>query len=83
MEESLRLMKQLWTGEEVVFEGAYTKVTRGKVGFTPYQKPHPPIEMGAQSDGATKRAAKLADGVFFGPQVPWAEVKKLLAEKGA
>src|SRR3989442_1236900 len=47
------------------------------MGFTPYQKPHPPIEMGAQSEGATKRAARLADSVFFGPQVAWADMKKL------
>src|SRR2546425_4840558 len=47
------------------------------MGFTPYQKPHPPIEMGAQSEGATRRAARLADSVFFGPQVAWADMKKL------
>ena len=41
------------------------------MGFTPYQKPHPPLEMGAQSEGATKRAARITDGVFFGPQAAW------------
>src|SRR2546426_3238551 len=74
---SIELMKQLWTGQEVTFEGRYSKVTKGRVGFTPYQKPHPPIEMGAQSEGATRRAARLADGVFFGPQVAWADIQKL------
>ena len=77
LEESIELMKQLWTGQEVTFEGRYSKVTRGRVGFTPYQKPHPPIEMGAQSEGATRRAARLADGVFFGPQVAWADIQTL------
>src|SRR5207247_10195765 len=77
LEESIELMKQLWTGQEVTFEGQYSKVTKGRVGFTPYQKPHPPIEMGAQSEGATRRAARLADGVFFGPQVAWADIQKL------
>src|SRR3989442_15685721 len=48
------------------------------MGFTPYQKPHPPIEMGAQSVGATRRAARLADAVFFGPQVAWADVTALV-----
>jgi alkanesulfonate monooxygenase SsuD/methylene tetrahydromethanopterin reductase-like flavin-dependent oxidoreductase (luciferase family) len=47
------------------------------MGFIPYQRPHPPIEMGAQSVGATRRAARLADGVFFGPQAPWASVAEL------
>jgi alkanesulfonate monooxygenase SsuD/methylene tetrahydromethanopterin reductase-like flavin-dependent oxidoreductase (luciferase family) len=47
------------------------------MGFTPYQTPHPPLEMGAQSEGATRRAARLTDGVFFGPQVAWRDIAKL------
>src|SRR5216684_5017681 len=77
LEESLALMKRLWTGEEVTFHGAYTSVTRARLGFTPFQQPHPPLEMGAQSDGATRRAARLTDGVFFGPQVAWRDIAKL------
>ena len=77
LEESILLMKRLWAGEEVTFEGKYTKVTKGRMGFTPYQKPHPPIEVGAQSEGATKRAARITDGVFFGPQVSWQDVGRL------
>ncbi|HTE85576.1 MAG TPA: LLM class flavin-dependent oxidoreductase [Dehalococcoidia bacterium] len=77
LEESIELMKQLWTGEEVTFEGRYTKVIKGRMGFTPFQKPHPPLEMGAQSEGATRRAARITDGVFFGPQVAWRDVATL------
>ncbi len=77
LEESILLMKRLWAGEEVTFEGKYVKVTKGRMGFTPYQKPHPPIEVGAQSEGATKRAARITDGVFFGPQVSWQDVRRL------
>jgi alkanesulfonate monooxygenase SsuD/methylene tetrahydromethanopterin reductase-like flavin-dependent oxidoreductase (luciferase family) len=78
LEESIALMRKLWTGEEVTFDGAYTRVERARVGFTPYQKPHPPLEMGAQSVGATKRAARLVDAVFFGPQVAWKDVERLV-----
>ena len=77
LEESLVLMKQLWTGEEVTFHGAYTSVTKARLGFTPFQQPHPPLEMGAQSEGATRRAARLTDGVFFGPQVAWRDIARL------
>jgi alkanesulfonate monooxygenase SsuD/methylene tetrahydromethanopterin reductase-like flavin-dependent oxidoreductase (luciferase family) len=77
LEESVELMKRLWSGEEVTFEGKYTRVEHARMGFTPYQKPHPPIEMGAQSEGATKRAARIADGVFFGPQDSWDDVARL------
>lgn len=77
LEESLILMKRLWSGEEVTFEGRYTSVKGVRMGFTPMQSPHPPIVMGAQSEGAARRAGRLADGVFFGPQVAWADIKRL------
>jgi alkanesulfonate monooxygenase SsuD/methylene tetrahydromethanopterin reductase-like flavin-dependent oxidoreductase (luciferase family) len=77
LEESLELMKRLWAGEVVTFHGAYTSVTNGRMGFPPYQAPHPPLEMGAQSEGATRRAARLTDGVFFGPQVAWRDIAGL------
>jgi alkanesulfonate monooxygenase SsuD/methylene tetrahydromethanopterin reductase-like flavin-dependent oxidoreductase (luciferase family) len=77
LEESLALMKQLWSGEEVTFHGRYARVTAGRMGFTPFQRPHPPLEMGAQSEGATRRAARLTDGVFFGPQVAWRDIARL------
>ncbi len=77
LEESIELMKRLWSGDEVTFEGKYTRVEHARMGFTPYQKPHPPIELGAQSEGATKRAARIADGVFFGPQDSWRDVARL------
>lgn len=77
LEESIGLMKRLWAGETVTFESAYTKVTNGRMGFPPHQSPHPPLEMGAQSEGATRRAARLTDGVFFGPQVAWRDIARL------
>ena len=79
LEESLGLMKRLWSGEEVTFAGRYARLTGGRMGFTPYQRPHPPLEMGAQSEGAARRAARLTDGVFFGPQVAWRDIEKLSA----
>jgi alkanesulfonate monooxygenase SsuD/methylene tetrahydromethanopterin reductase-like flavin-dependent oxidoreductase (luciferase family) len=68
LEESLALMKRLWSGQE-----AYG----GRMGFAPFQVPHPPIEFGAQSLGASLRAARLGDGVLFGPQVAWEDVRRL------
>ena len=78
LEESLALMKRLWSGEEVTFEGAYTRLTGGRLGMLPAQRPYPPLEMGAQSVGATRRAARLVDAVFFGPQVAWRDVARLV-----
>lgn len=79
LEESLALMKRLWSGEEVSFEGRYTRLTRARMGYRPYQRPYPFIEMAAQSVAATQRAARLTDGVFFGPQVGWRDIGALAA----
>lgn len=76
LEESIAVMKRLWSGDDVSFEGRYIRA-QGKMGFEPLQKPHPPIEMAAQSRAATERAARLADAVFFGPQVAWRDISWL------
>jgi alkanesulfonate monooxygenase SsuD/methylene tetrahydromethanopterin reductase-like flavin-dependent oxidoreductase (luciferase family) len=78
-EEALQVMKRLWAGEEVTFTGKYITLDRARLGFGPAQQPHPPIEFGAQSRGAVQRAARLADGIFLGPQVAWRDVRNLVA----
>ncbi len=88
MEESIALMKRLWTGEEVTHEGRYFRVTKARMGFTPVQQPHPPIVMAAQGPAAATRAGRLADGIFFGPQISWKAMADLIrvyreARKGA
>lgn len=72
--ETIEVLKRLWSGERVTFHGRYIHIDDGQMGFTPFQKPHPPLEMGAQSERATRRAARLVDGVFFGPQVAWNDI---------
>jgi alkanesulfonate monooxygenase SsuD/methylene tetrahydromethanopterin reductase-like flavin-dependent oxidoreductase (luciferase family) len=69
--ESLRLMKQLWTGEEVTFEGRFWSVHGVRMGMTPVQKPHPPLWVGAHSVPASERAARLANGLVFASQTSW------------
>lgn len=77
-EESLQVLKQLWAGETVTCTGQYITLTDARLGFLPAQQPHPPIEFGAQSQGAVQRAARLADGVFLGPQVAWQDIQTLV-----
>src|SRR5437667_218489 len=59
------------------FPWGSTGHAHGGLGFPPVQSPHPPIEMAAQSRGATERAARLSDAVFFGPQVAWRDIASL------
>ncbi|MET7331196.1 LLM class flavin-dependent oxidoreductase [Nonomuraea sp. NPDC005650] len=79
VEEGIALMKELWSGRPVRFEGRWWNVQGGQMGYAPYQDPHPPIVLAAQSAGATRRAARIAEGVFFGPQATFAEIEPLIA----
>jgi alkanesulfonate monooxygenase SsuD/methylene tetrahydromethanopterin reductase-like flavin-dependent oxidoreductase (luciferase family) len=72
--ESLRLMKQLWTGDEVTFEGRFWSVHGVRMGMTPVQKPYPPIWVGAHRVPASERAARIADGLVFASQTNWEDV---------
>ena len=49
LEESLALMKQLWTGEEVTFAGQYAQVTKLRMGLTPVQNPIRPSSWGVRA----------------------------------
>lgn len=77
--ESIELMKRLWTGEEVDFEGRYWTVHNAQMGFLPVQQPHPPIWIACQSDGAVRRSARIADACYLAPQVGYDDVAKLIA----
>jgi alkanesulfonate monooxygenase SsuD/methylene tetrahydromethanopterin reductase-like flavin-dependent oxidoreductase (luciferase family) len=79
VEEGIALMKELWGGKPVQFQGRWWNVQHGQMGYVPYQAPHPPIVLAAQSNGATRRAARIAEGVFYGPQASLAEIEPMIA----
>ena len=58
MNESLEVMKLLWSEEEVEFHGKYYHVPKVKPATRPIQKPHPPIWVAANNDVAIRRAAR-------------------------
>ena len=76
-EESLELMKLLWTGDEVTFEGKHWTVHEGRLSLLPVQKPHPPVWVATQSRAAVRRAARVCDAAIIGPQPKWEDYKAL------
>ena len=76
--ESIELMKRLWTGEEIDFEGRYWTVHNAQMGFLPVQQPHPPIWIACQSDGAVRRSARIADACYLAPQVGFDDIRALI-----
>lgn len=77
MDESIRLLRRLWTGEVVESDSEIYSFEPVVVRPRPVQRPHPPILVGGHSPAAIRRAARLGDGwIPVAPEV--AELKELL-----
>lgn len=61
-EESIKLMKTLWSGERPVFAGEFYRVENAVFEPLPAQPGGPPIWLGGNSRVALERALRLADG---------------------
>lgn len=61
-DEYLAAMIELWTKDSPEFQGKYVSFKDVAFEPKPFQKPHLPIWMGGDSDGALKRAARFASG---------------------
>lgn len=63
--EVVMLLKELWTHptpETVSFKGEHVKTYDLAFAPAPYQKPHPPIWLGGESDATMAMVKELADG---------------------
>ncbi|HET6367042.1 MAG TPA: TIGR03619 family F420-dependent LLM class oxidoreductase, partial [Pseudomonadales bacterium] len=60
-DEAIRVIRMLWTQDEVTFQGEFYKLDRISVLPKPWQNP-PPIWIGGKSEAAQKRTARLGDG---------------------
>jgi len=60
--ESLEIIRRLWAGETVTYNGKYFQIENARLTPGPVQQPHPPIWVGGFSPAAVKRAARLGDG---------------------
>jgi probable F420-dependent oxidoreductase len=63
-DESIRIMKEVWTNDRPEFHGKHFDVAGIKFLPKPVQKPHPPIWVGGESPPALRRAAELGDGWY-------------------
>jgi probable F420-dependent oxidoreductase len=62
--ESLEIIRKLWTREEVDYQGRYYHLERVTLNPPPIQKPHPPVWVAGRREAAMKRAARYGDGWF-------------------
>jgi alkanesulfonate monooxygenase SsuD/methylene tetrahydromethanopterin reductase-like flavin-dependent oxidoreductase (luciferase family) len=61
MNESIEIMRRLWTEEKVVHNGKIFQINDLGIGLKPQRKGGPPIWLAAVVDAAVKRAAQLGD----------------------
>jgi len=73
--EAINLIKQLWTEDDVTFEGRYYHVEHARIEPKPIAQPHVPLWLGGWGELALKRAAELGDAWVPGPT---ANLQKLL-----
>ena len=71
MFETLQLARMLWAGEEVTFDGRFTRVTGVHIGVCPIQKPHPRIWIAANGDGMVRRIARNGETWYLNPHAPF------------
>jgi probable F420-dependent oxidoreductase len=60
-DEAIRVIRLLWTQDEVTFSGEFYKLDRVSISPKPWQSP-PPIWIGGKSEAAMRRTARLGDG---------------------
>jgi len=63
IEEQIALLRKLWTEPAVTFDGRWHHVDRAGLNPPPMRRPIP-LWMGADSEPAIRRVARLADGFF-------------------
>ncbi|MBI3951708.1 MAG: LLM class flavin-dependent oxidoreductase [Acidobacteria bacterium] len=66
-EESIRIIESAWTQDSFSFAGKHFKISDVSVTPKPFQKPRPPIWIGAFSEAALRRTGRLADAWFSDP----------------
>jgi alkanesulfonate monooxygenase SsuD/methylene tetrahydromethanopterin reductase-like flavin-dependent oxidoreductase (luciferase family) len=79
MDEALTLMKRLWTESEVSFAGRFWSVEGVQPHIQPWQRPHPPLWIGAMSAAGVRRSARLGDGWPVTPETRIPEMLRLFA----
>ena len=67
LEESMALMRRLWTGEKVTHKGRFYEVNDHAIGLKPVRDGGPPIWIAGTAEAAIKRAARLGDAWMIVP----------------
>jgi probable F420-dependent oxidoreductase len=73
--EAVDLLRRLWTGDRIDFEGDHYAMVGGLVDPPPLQTPHPPMWAGGHGQRQVELVARAADG-----WIPWHRPYDLYAD---
>jgi alkanesulfonate monooxygenase SsuD/methylene tetrahydromethanopterin reductase-like flavin-dependent oxidoreductase (luciferase family) len=74
LEESVTLMRRLWTGEKVTHKGRFYEVNDHAIGLKPLSDGGPPIWFAGTADAAIRRAARMGDAWMIVPSTTLSEL---------
>lgn len=82
MNEGLDIIRRLWEGETVNYDGEHYQISGARLMPRPVQHPHPPIWVGGFAPVAAKRAARLGDGyIGTGDMTPFVPIYRAERER--
>ncbi len=87
-EESVRVYRAAWTQDWIEFDGRFFHIRDVSLDPKPWQKPCPPIVMGATTEKGAMRAARVADGLYtmhldpYPPVDVWRSIRDACRHEG-
>jgi alkanesulfonate monooxygenase SsuD/methylene tetrahydromethanopterin reductase-like flavin-dependent oxidoreductase (luciferase family) len=79
LDESVALMKRLWTEDDVTHTGRFWRLEDARPHIRPWQEPHPPLWVGAMGPVGVRRSARLGDGWPVTPETKIPDMVRLLS----
>ena len=77
-EEGVQIIRKCWGDEPFSFQGKHYTLKNVHVRPSPFQKPTPPLWVGASTPSAARRAGRLGDAFVAGPSTDLEDTIKLV-----
>ncbi len=77
-EEGVDVIRLCWQGEPFSYRGKHYALEDVTITPRPYQRPGPPLWIGASVEAAAQRAGRIADGFVGTPSTSMANAKSLI-----
>ncbi|MGH8069610.1 MAG: LLM class flavin-dependent oxidoreductase [Candidatus Entotheonellia bacterium] len=77
-EEGVEIIRQCWSGESFSFHGAHYTLENLQIRPRPFQRPAPPLWIGASVPAAARRAGRLGDAFVATPSTDLQSTMRLV-----